>query len=378
MRVTVSEFGPVLFSRVLDLNETQAGVVSLVFKYCDDNKIPLLDLKDFKRVIQYVTNEGKEEIEKQYGQVSTSTTGTIMRKIIELEEQDANLIFGERSFEVSDLIRINSEGKGIINVIRLADIQTRPKLFSTFMLALLAEVYNTFPEEGEMEKPKLCIFIDEAHLIFNQASQALMDQIEMIIKLIRSKGVGIYFITQNPADIPSSILGQMGLKIQHALRAFTANDRKDIKQAAENYPISEFYDIDTKLTELGMGEALITALSEKGTPTSLVHTLISPPETRMDTVTAEELNQNLSNSLIAVKYNEVLDSRSAFEILEEKIKNSAAQNELENTQKKEEEKDSPSFIEGLTKNTMIRQIGREVTKEITRGIFGMLGLKKRR
>ena len=230
LRATISEFGPVLFSRILDLNDTQAGVVSVIFKYCDDNQMPLLDLKDIKKIINYITEEGKEEIANAYGKISTATTGTILRKIIELEQQGADLFFGEKSFEIDDLMRIDETGKGYINIIRLNDIQDKPKLFSTFMLSLLAEIYQQMPEKGDSEQPELILFIDEAHLIFNEASKALLDQIETIVKLIRSKGMGIYFITQNPMDIPSGVLAQLGLKIQHALRAFTANDRKSIKQ----------------------------------------------------------------------------------------------------------------------------------------------------
>lgn len=264
LRATISEFGPVLFSRILDLNDTQSGVVSILFKYCDDNHIPLLDLKDFKKTIQYITENGKEEIEREYGRISTATTGAIMRKVIELEQQGADLFFGEMSFEIDDLMRFDSQGNGYINIIRLTDIQDKPKLFSTFMLCLLAEIYNELPEQGDSDRPKLVIFIDEAHLIFNQASKTLLDQIETIVKLIRSKGVGLYFITQNPTDVPSGVLSQLGLKIQHALRAFTAKDRKAIKMTAENYPLSDFYKTDEVLTQLGIGEALVTALNEKG------------------------------------------------------------------------------------------------------------------
>ena len=282
LRATVSEFGPVLFSRILNLNDTQAGVVSVIFKYCDDNKMPLIDLKDIKKVINYITEEGKAEIEEHYGKISTATTGTILRKIIELEQQGGDMFFGEMSFDINDLMRIDENGKGYINIIRLTDIQDKPKLFSTFMLSLLAEIYQQMPEQGDSGQPELVIFIDEAHLIFNEASKALLEQIESIVKLIRSKGIGIYFVTQNPMDVPSGVLAQLGLKIQHALRAFTANDRKAIKMTAENYPISEYYKTDETLTNLGIGEALVTALNEKGIPTPLVATMMLAPMSRMD------------------------------------------------------------------------------------------------
>ena len=225
MRATVSEFGSVLLSRILDLSDVQEGVLAVVFKYCDDHALPLLDLKDLKKILQYATDEGKTDFEKEYGAVSKSSTSAILRKIVELEHQGAELFFGERSFEPADLMRTNAQGEGYVNIIRLTDIQDRPKMFSTFMLSLLAEIYTTFPEEGDMSKPKLVIFIDEAHLIFNEASKTLLNQLENIVKLIRSKGVGLIFCTQNPTDIPDAILSQLGMKVQHALRAFTAKDR---------------------------------------------------------------------------------------------------------------------------------------------------------
>src|SRR5688572_13385744 len=215
LRATVSEFGPVLLSKILGLNDTQGGLVAMMFKYCDDNKLPLLDLKDFIKVLQFLSAEGKAEMEKNYGKMSTTSTGTILRKVIELQQQGADHFFGEKSFEVEDLVRIGDNGRGMISVIRVTDLQDRPKMFSTFMLQLLAELYATSPEEGDIEKPKLVMFIDEAHLIFQEASPALLQQIETVIKLIRSKGIGIFFCTQNPMDVPASVLVQLGLNIQH-------------------------------------------------------------------------------------------------------------------------------------------------------------------
>ncbi len=269
LRATVSEFGPVLLSKILGLNDTQGSFVAMIFKYCDDNKMPLLDLKDFIKVLQYVSNEGKDELQKEYGNISVSSTGTILRKVIELQQQGADVFFGEKSFEVDDLMRISDDGRGMISIVRVTDLQDRPKLFSTFMLQMLAELYATCPEIGDPDKPKLVMFIDEAHLVFQDATDALLQQIETIIKLIRSKGIGIYFCTQNPMDVPASVLAQLGLKMQHALRAFTAADRKVIKQTAENYPETEYYKTEDLITQLGIGEALVTALNEKGIPTPL-------------------------------------------------------------------------------------------------------------
>lgn len=319
LRATVSEFGPVLLSRILDLNDTQAGVMAIIFKYCDDNNLALLDLKDLKQVIHYMTGAGKAEFEKEYGKSSTTTTGIILRKIIELEQQGGELFFGELSFEIPDLMRRDGKGYGYVNIVRVTDIQDRPKLFSTFMLSLLGEIYNTMPEKGDAEKPELVMFIDEAHLIFNQAGKELLEQIENIVKLIRSKGVGIFFVTQNPTDIPAGVLSQLGLKIQHALRAFTANDRKAIKLTAENYPISEFYKTDELIMSLGIGEALVTALNEKGIPTPLAAVMLRAPQSRMDVLTPDEIASINRSSLLVKKYGQVIDRESAYEVLSRKV-----------------------------------------------------------
>ena len=370
LRATISEFGPVLFSRILNLNDTQSGVVSVIFKYCDDNKMPLLDLKDIKKVINYITEEGKDEIEEHYGKISTSTTGTILRKIIELEQQGADLFFGEMSFDVEDLMRIDENGKGYINILRLTDIQDKPKLFSTFMLSLLAEIYQQMPEKGDSDQPELVIFIDEAHLIFNEASKTLLEQIETIVKLIRSKGIGIYFITQNPMDIPSGVLAQLGLKIQHALRAFTANDRKAIKQTADNYPTSDYYKTDEILTSLGIGEALVTALNEKGIPTPLAATMMRAPMSRMDVLTESEIQEINNKSKLVKKYSELIDRESAYEMLNKKI-SAIEQDYSEQEQKQESQKQQN---QGPSTASVV---GKSVLKVLTsatfiRGAFGIL------
>lgn len=374
LRATVSEFGPVLFSRILGLNDTQGGVVAVVFKYCDDRQLPLLDLKDFKKVLQYLGNEGKADIEAEYGQFSAATAATILRKVVELEQQGAELFFGEVSFDVHDLCRMDENGRGVINIVRLTDIQDRPKLFSTFMLQMLAEIYASFPEEGDMDQPKLCIFIDEAHLVFQEATAALMSQLEAIIKLVRSKGVGIYFITQNPADIPDSILAQLGLKVQHALRAFTAKDRKAIKMAAENYPITKWYQTEDLLTNLGIGEAFVSVLNEKGIPTPLAHTLMRAPESRMDILTPVEIDRILSSSALTRKYNQVVDRESAYEILNGKIAEAQESAPPERSSPARKEKEEPGMLETIAKDPMARQIGRTVARELTRGLLGVLGL----
>jgi hypothetical protein len=380
LRATVLEFGPVLLSKILELNDTQASFVSLIYKYCDDTQLPLLDLKDFKRVLQFISNEGKQEIEKHYGSISTTSVGTILRKVIELEQQGADKFFGEKSFEVDDLVRIDEQGRGIISIIRLVDLQDRPKLFSTFMLSLLAEIYSSFPEEGDIAQPKLVIFVDEAHLIFKEASKALLEQIETIIKLIRSKGVGIFFCTQNPTDVPASVLSQLGLKVQHALRAFTAKDRQMIKLTAENYPISEYYKTDEMLTSLGIGEAAITALNEKGSPTPLAATLLRAPQSRMDILINEEIDELVRNSKLFSKYNENIDRESAYELLNRKIEVSTKDKEFTlpkydtPKQPRGRPKEEKSTFEKVLTSSTTRQIGNTVVRELARGILGVLGL----
>jgi uncharacterized protein len=377
LRATVSEFGPVLLSKILELNDTQGGFVALIFKYCDDNKLPLLDLKDFIKVLQYISDEGKAEIEKAYGKISTTSTGTILRKVIELQQQGADDFFGEKSFEVDDLMRISNDGRGMISVLRVTELQDRPKMFATFMLQMLAELYASSPEEGDVEKPKLVIFIDEAHLVFKEASKVLLDQVETVIKLIRSKGIGVFFCTQNPMDIPQSILAQLGLKVQHALRAFTAVDRKAIKQAAENYPETTFYKTEDLITQLGIGEALVTALNEKGIPTPLVHVMMAPPRSRMDVLTEAEIASLTSSSKLVAKYNQDVDSESAYELLNKKLQVAEQRSteiqqmqEQAKQEKKASSKAEPSWID----SPIVKQAGRTAAAILTRSLLGVLGV----
>lgn len=379
LRATVTEFGPVLLSKILGLNDTQGGVLALIFKYCDDYKLPLLDLKDFTKVLQYVSNEGKADIEKDYGKISTTSTGTILRKVIELQQQGANPFFGEPTFEVDDLMRISDDGRGMISILRVTELQDRPKLFSTFMLQLLAELYATCPEEGDLDKPKLVLFIDEAHLIFDGATKVLVDQIETVVKLIRSKGIGVFFCTQNPMDIPAGVLGQLGLKVQHALRAFTAVDRKAIKQTSENYPESAFYKTDQLITQLGIGEALITLLDEKGIPTPLVHAMLRPPQSRMDVLTDEEVTRLVKNSRLINKYKDPVDTKSAYELLTEKL--STAQEQVKEEQPPRKPIQQPKPQRTTTRkettifdNPMVRSASRTAATMLTRSLLGVLGL----
>ncbi|WP_372473470.1 helicase HerA-like domain-containing protein [Capnocytophaga sp. ARDL2] len=382
LRATISEFGPVLLSRILDVNETQSGVLSIVFKYCDDNKLPLIDIKDLKKVLHALTNELSSEIETEYGKIAKASTSAILRKIVELEQQGADLFFGEPSFDIHDLMRIDENGKGYINILRLTDIQDKPKLFSTFMLCLLAEIYNEMPEQGDRGRPELVLFIDEAHLIFKEASKTLLEQIETIVKLIRSKGVGVYFITQNPTDIPNGVLAQLGLKIQHALKAFTEKDRKAIKTASENFPSTPFFTTNEVITQMGIGEALVTALNEKGIPTPLVVTALRAPESRMDVLQNFEIEDIINKSFLAKKYNQNIDSYSAHEMLTDRF----AQLQTQQSQKQQSTinppiNDGSSGQQTSRQRTNSRQsnndVGKQITKVLTsatfiRGAFGVL------
>lgn len=376
LRATVSEFGPVLLTKILGLNDTQGGLVAMIFKYCDDNKLPLLDLKDFIKVLQFVGAEGKAAMEKDYGKISTTSTGTILRKVIELQQQGSDVFFGEKSFEVEDLMRISDDGRGVINVLRVTNLQDRPKLFSSFMLQLLAELYAVSPEEGDLDKPKLVMFIDEAHLIFQEANDALLQQIETVVKLIRSKGIGIFFVTQNPMDVPANVLGQLGMKVQHALRAFTAVDRKVIKQTAENYPETEFYETNDLITQMGIGEAMVTMLNEKGIPTPLAHVMLRPPRSRMDVLSDVEIDALTSNSKLVAKYNKVVDTESAYEILNAKLEEAAEKTaqQKEALEEQKLEKKTTKKEEGFFDNPMVKTVGRTAANMITRSLLGALGL----
>ena len=375
LRATVTEFGPILFSKILELNETQTSIISIIFKYCDDKGLPLVDLLDMRKVLQFVSEnpEGKKELTSQYGTISPASLGTILRKIVALEQQGATNFFGEPSFDVNDLMQVK-EGRGMVNVIRLTDIQNKPALFSTFMLSLLAEIYDTLPEAGDLDKPKLVIFIDEAHLIFNQATKALLEQIETMVKLIRSKGVGLFFCTQVPGDVPDAVLSQLGLKIQHALRGFTAKDRKQIQKAGENYTISRFYKADEVITQLGIGEAFVTALNEKGIPTPLAYAHMRSPNSRMDVLSEGEILALVSGSKLVSKYAQDVDKESAFEILSEKMEQAA---QVEAPKKasaraagrpKKEKSTLETILTDSTTKSFIRTIG----NQIIRGLFGKI------
>lgn len=380
MRATVTEFGPILLAKILELNDTQTGVLSVLFKYADDNKMPVVDLNDLKKLLGYLSEgDGAKEIKSSYGSISSATSSTILRKIVAIEQQGLGGIFGEKSFDIEDLFN-RVDGKGVISLLNIADVQSQPILYSTFLLSLLAEIYQSMPEAGDLDKPKLVFFFDEAHLLFNDASKAFLEQVNTIIRLIRSKGIGVFFCTQSPMDVPESVLGQLGNRVQHALRAFTPNDVEALKKTVNTYPKSEFYEIDKVLTALGTGQALITVLNEKGIPTEVAATMLTPPKAVMGSMDEQSCQALMQQSELYSKYKEATDPESAYEILTNRINQKLSEeNEVntvnENTlQPNRNGKPEKTIVEQVMGATITRQIG----KEIVRGIFGMLTGKKPR
>lgn len=373
MRATVTEFGPVLLSKVLELNDVQSSVLMILFKYADDKELPIVDLNDLKKVLNYLSEgAGAAEIKESYGKISPATAGTILRKIVALEQQGVNQIFGEVSLEIDDLLE-KVDGRGVISILNVSDVQQQPAVFSTFMLALLAEIYQSLPEAGDLDKPKLVFFLDEAHLLFKDAPKAFMDQIEQVIRLIRSKGVGVFFCTQVTQDIPASVLSQLGNRVHHVIRAFTPNDVKDLKDTIRTFPKSEFYDMEQQFTQLGIGQAFITVLNDKGIPTETVVTHLVPPASRMGPLSPAEYQQHLDESEMVKKYKDAVDPRSAFEILNERIQ--TIRKEQESTVSPDAPRPASrtarpekSTFEQVMSSPVAKQVGRE----LVRGVFGML------
>jgi DNA helicase HerA-like ATPase len=382
VRATVSSFGPLLLSKVLELNETQSSVLSLVFKYCDDRRLPLLDLPDLRTVLQYLSGEGAADL-KDYGGMSKITVGVLLRDMVELEQQGALAFFGEPEFDLDDMIRLEG-GQGLVSILELTDVQDKPALFSTFMMWMLARLYHDLPEVGDIDKPKLVFFFDEAHLLFDNASKQLISQIEQVVRLIRSKGVGIFFVTQNPKDVPPDVLGQLGHRVQHALRAFTPDDEKALKAAARTFPKTEFYDIEETLTTLGIGEALITVLGPKGVPTSPFATRLIPPASRMGPLADAELAGRLAASPQVRKYAQAVDRDSAREMLARRMTPEPQAPAAPPgggwdvhvpPAPRRPGKEPPSTMEQILKSSVTRTVAREVT----RGLLGaLLGTPSRR
>jgi DNA helicase HerA-like ATPase len=317
LRATVQSFGPILLSKVLELNETQQSVLAMAFKYAGDRKLMLVSLADLRALLNRLdSDEAKAEM-AEYGGVATATVGVIMRKIVELEQQDADAFFGAPEFDVSDLMRTAPDGSGMVSVLELADMQDRPALFSTFMMWMLARLYDVLPEVGDLERPKLVFFFDEAHLLFRDANKSFLRQVELVARLIRSKGVGVFFVTHSSADVPDEVLSQLGNRVQHALRAFTPDDLEVVRATARTFPVSEYYDLERELTQLGIGEALVTGLNAKGVPTPSVRTMMRPPMSLMAQLEPAAFNAVVAASSLAAKYATDVDPVSAAEILKQ-------------------------------------------------------------
>jgi hypothetical protein len=315
VRATVSSFGPLLLGKVLDLNETQTSILSLIFKYCDDHDLPLLDLEDLATTLKFLSSDEGKPFLEEYGGMAPSSVGVLLRSIIVLEQEGIDAFFGEPEFDVADLLRTTPDGHGVVSILELSDVMDQPRLFSTFMLWLLARLYEYLPEVGDLPKPKLVFFFDEAHLLFKDASDALMEQIERTARLIRSKGVGVYFVTQAPTDVPASVLAQLGNRIQHALRAFTPDDADALRKTARTFPMTDFYDVEKTITSLGTGEALVTVLSPRGVPSPLAATRLIAPDSLMAPLPPAELQARIGASLINTKYATAVDRDSAHEII---------------------------------------------------------------
>lgn len=380
MRVKVIDFGPILLGRVLDLNDTQTGVLSVLFKYAEDKSLAVIDLEDLKKLLNYLTTEeGANEIKESYGKISSSTSTTILRKVVALEQQGIAQIFGEPALDINDLFQ-RVDGRGVISLLNISDIQSQPLLFSTFLLSLLSQLFANLPEVGDLDKPKLIFFFDEAHLLFNGASKAFLNKIEQIVRLIRSKGVGVFFCTQAATDVPDTVLGQLGNRIQHALRAFTPNDAEALRKTAKTYPHSDFYEIDKTLTSLGTGQAVITVLNDKGIPTEVVATHLIPPRANMGPLDKAAYDALIQQSEIFAKYKNPINSRSAADILEEQDASRQATEQEQEKAPTQRTSRGDTPMEAMTK-TASRTLGREGVKFLaklgTAIIASLIGRKRK-
>lgn len=381
LRTTTSEIGPLLWANLLELNDTQTGVLYACFKIADDNGWLLLDLKDLRSLLTWMGNNAGE-LKSEYGNISSASIGAIQRRLLVLEEQGAEMFLGEPAISLNDIMQTDFSGNGIINIFDASKvIQTAPRLYSTFLLWLLSELFENLPEVGDQEKPEFVLFFDEAHLLFKDAPKVLINKIEQVVRLIRSKGVGVYFITQSPLDVPESVLGQLGLKIQHALRAFTPKDKKTVKTVAETFPSNPSLDIEACITELGIGEALVSTLGEKGRPTPVERILIRPPESQIGPMTTAERSAHLKKSPYSGRYDQALDRESAHEILQQRAEQKQLQDEREKEEKAQEKEPAKaerrskrgrqSATEALIKSAA-RSIGSQIGRALIRGVLGSL------
>ncbi len=378
LRATVSSFGPLMLAKVLDLNDTQTGVLTLVYRYCDEHGLPLLDFADLRTVLRYLgSDEGRAELEA-VGGASRQTLGVLLRKMVELEAQGAERFFGEPEFDVRDLLHVTQDGKGMVTCLELADVQDRPRLFSTFLMWLLAELYQALPEAGDLEKPRLVFFFDEAHLLFRDAPRPFLEQVEQVVRLVRSKGVGVFFVTQTPKDVPASVLAQLGNRVQHALRAHTPEDDAALRATVRTFPKTTFYDLDETLTTLGIGEAVVTALDPKGVPTPVVAARLAAPASRMAPLTPEEFQAELAASDLMAEYGPAVDRESAHEMLARRMERAAeakAETAEEEGMARAPRGRATKSVAAVTVGALAGALGRTVGREVIRGMFGLLGAK---
>ena len=382
VRTTISDIGPLILSNLLELNDTQTGVLYSTFDFADDNGFLLLDLKDLRAILNWIS-ENNKSLPSEYGNISASSVGAIQRRLLILEEQGAEYFFGEPAIRLDDLMITDFSGRGVISILDVTKLMTHsPRLYSTFLLWLLAELFEQLPEVGDMNRPKLVLFFDEAHMLFDRAPRALLDKIEQVVRLIRSKGVGIYFITQSPLDIPMDVLGQLGTRVQHALRAFTPRDKKAVKTVAGTFRQNPSLDTASVITELGTGEALVSILDDTGTPTQVERILIRPPESRIGPLTKDERTTIIQRSPLKGRYDEVLDRESAYEQLKQRSVDAARQEAIEKAEQqqkehKDEEKIRPARrsrqtpVEAMV-TSAARSIGSQLGRRLIRGIMGSL------
>jgi DNA helicase HerA-like ATPase len=373
VRTTISEMGPLLLSRILNLNEIQSGVLTLVFKIADDNGLLLLDLKDLRSMIQFVGDQA-DQFKTQYGNISAASIGAIQRSLLTLEEQGGDKFFGEPALNIQDFMQTDSKGNGIVNILTADKLMQSPRVYATLLLWLLSELFEQLPEVGDPPKPTLIFFFDEAHLLFDDVPKALEEKIEQVVRLIRSKGVGIYFVTQNPLDLPDMVLGQLGNRVQHALRAFTPKDQKNVKAAAETFRANPKLNVAKAITELAVGEALVSVLDEKGSPSIVERALVCPPRSRLSPLTPEERGKFIRGSLLYGHYEKTVDRESAYEKLKAKAEQMKTDSQEEAVQKRRtvEPKSQAEQLLGAAVKSAAHAIGSQLGRQIIRGVLGSI------
>ncbi|MBQ4132758.1 MAG: DUF853 family protein [Desulfovibrionaceae bacterium] len=388
LRTTISDMGPLLLSRLLNLNEVQSGIMSLIFRIADDAGLLLLDMKDLRKMTQHV-GENRAQYKNSYGNISTASVGAIQRALLQLEDQGGNYFFGEPAFDIRDLMRTDADGRGVVNILTADDLINSPRTYSTLLLWMLSELFEALPEAGDLEKPRLVFFFDEAHMLFNDAPEVLLEKIEQVVRLIRSKGVGVYFVTQNPADIPDSVLGQLGNRVQHALRAFTPREQKAVRVAAQSFRPNPAIDTAQAITELGVGEALVSFLDDKGAPQIVERALIAPPQGQVGPVAPERRAEIMRSSPMAGRYEQMVDRQSAFEVLthydmqqeqaraleQQRLEQEKAARAAQRSSRSRSNDDFSDLFGSVARQTtrsLGNTVGREIGRSLIRGLLGSI------